>query len=226
MWKQQAALNSTMIDAGSNLAPEWVELIPAGEVVGRDGRRWTNHNPSAIIQAFETGGMDLPVDLEHATELKASKGEAAPAVGWVKTLKAMEGAIWGRVLWNETGRRLIVSRQYRYLSPVILYEKSSGGIAGLTSVALTNRPNLRLQALNHQAGVRKPVSITRALNADESMICARLGVSEDEFLKTDPTSGYKRSSLSSLYANTMSADERMICERIGISEEEYLKVIL
>jgi len=225
MWKQQAALNSTVIDAGSNLAPEWVELIPAGEVVGRDGRRWTNHNPSAIIQAFESGGMDLPVDLEHATELKASKGEAAPAVGWVKALKAKEGAIWGRVLWNETGRRLIVSRQYRYLSPVILYEKNSGGIAGLTSVALTNRPNLRLQALNHQVQANSATCNTKELSEDERTICARIGVSEEEFRKISLMVNSCEGNISAI-SIVMSAEERIICRMLNISDEEFIKTNL
>lgn len=39
-------------------APLWVELIPIGEQIeGRDGRSWFND--------------DLPIDIEHSTELKA-----------------------------------------------------------------------------------------------------------------------------------------------------------
>lgn len=154
--KQQAALNSIEIGSQQEAVPEWVELIPAGQVRGRDGRSWSNSQPQGILDAFASLGMDLPVDLEHATELKAPKGEPAPAAGWVKGLEMRDGAIWGRVEWNPTGRELISGRQYRYLSPVILYQKDSGLIAGLTSVALTNRPNLNLQALNHQTGTIDP----------------------------------------------------------------------
>lgn len=153
---QQTALNSTEMFFQDGTVPEWVELIPAGQVVGRDGRAWNNHQPQGILDAFAALAMDLPVDLEHSTELKAPKGEPAPAAGWIKALEMRDGAIWGRVEWNPIGKDLVGSRQYRYLSPVILYQKDSGLIAGLTSVALTNRPNLNLQALNHQTGTMDP----------------------------------------------------------------------
>lgn len=173
-------LNTKAIDSSGGHAPEWVELIPAGEVIGRDGRRWVNNGPSAVLRAFQRNGADLPVDLEHATELKATKGEPAPAVGWVKELDIRDGTIWGRVDWNRTGSQLIVTRQYRYLSPVIVYEKSSGLIVGLTSVGLTNRPNLHLGALNTQGAVG--VRPSAVLSADEQKICWLMGVPEDTYL--------------------------------------------
>ncbi|MBL4544009.1 MAG: hypothetical protein JKP97_19940, partial [Rhodobacteraceae bacterium] len=32
----------------------------------------------------------LPVDLEHSTEIKGPKGEAAPAVGWMRALRVIQ----------------------------------------------------------------------------------------------------------------------------------------
>jgi phage I-like protein len=173
--KQRAALNNTEIGLENDALPEWVELIPSGQVVGRDGRSWSNSNPQGIIDAFNSLGMDLPVDIEHATELKAPRGEAAPAAGWIKALENRTGSIWGRVEWNPTGRELVGGKQYRYLSPVILYQKDSGLIAGLTSVALTNRPNLNLQALNHQTGSAEPPKEKGMLKA----LLAALALPED-----------------------------------------------
>ncbi|MDO9069329.1 MAG: phage protease [Deltaproteobacteria bacterium] len=161
----QTALNGSQIsfmgdqpgkDGGNPQLPDWVELIPAGRVQGRDGRYWENSDPAAIIARFLNSGVDLPIDLEHATELKAPKGEPAPASGWIKALENRQGTIWGKVEWNASGKDLVGSKQYRYLSPVILYVKESGEIAGLTSVGLTNRPNLTLQALNQQQGESSP----------------------------------------------------------------------
>lgn len=224
MWNTTTALNTTAIDAPGDQVPQWVELIPSGEVVGRDGRRWLNTNPLGIIEAFQTNAMDLPVDLEHATEIKAAQGEAAPAVGWVKELQAINGAIWGRVDWNAVGSRYIADRQYRYLSPVILYSKSSGIIAGLTSVGLTNRPNLNLRALNQQVEGAGPAGSSRALNAMEQEICAKMGISAEEYIKADPRNG--RNGQAAVVANALNADERLICQRMGISEEEYLKTMV
>ncbi|WP_222937693.1 phage protease [Spartinivicinus ruber] len=129
-----------------------MQLIPAGvDVVGRDGRAWLNDNPQAIVRAFNSSGVELPIDIEHATEHKAPKGEPAPAVAWVKQLETRDGgSIWGLVAWNREGDALVTSKQYRYLSPVFYFEKDTRRISRLTSVGLTNKPNLELKALNQR----------------------------------------------------------------------------
>ena len=164
------ALNGVVLAA--NL-PERVELVPAGEVKGRDGRRWVNDNPLSILERFALQGTDLPVDIEHSTELRAPKGEPAPAAGWVHKLEVVNGAVWGAINWNESGRNLVGGRQYRYLSPVILYDPGTGSIAGLASVALTNRPNLHLQALN--SGHTAPLGGPAAMNAEQKKIMEQFG---------------------------------------------------
>jgi phage I-like protein len=132
----------------SGQAPEWIPLVPAGQVVGRDGREWVNDSPQLVLDAFAAGSADLPLDMEHATELKAPQGEPAPAVGWIQELQIRDGQIWGRVDWTEAGRNAVESKAYRYISPVFVFERASKRVVALTSAALTNRPNLFLQALN------------------------------------------------------------------------------
>lgn len=165
---------------GSDL-PGWVELIPAGRVQGRDGRGWENSDPAAIIARFLNSGVDLPVDLEHATERKAPKGEPAPAVGWIKALEDRGGSVWGRVEWNSIGQDLVGTKQYRYLSPVILYSKERGEIVGLTSVGLVNRPNLNLQALNQEQGESSPMTgpDPKEIQMDIKKILAAMGLAEN-----------------------------------------------
>ena len=116
---------------------------------------------------------------------------------------------------------MITTKQYRYLSPVILYGKSNSVIAALSSVALTNRPNLHLQALNQHGDTGGQVHTARALNADEQKICHLLGVSEEEYLKAELRDSSANNS--SEMAGGMSDDERQICRLLGISEEEYMK---
>lgn len=133
--------------------PLWVELLPPGpDITGRDGRRWVNDTPEAIVAAFEAHGADLPIDVEHASEIKGRAGEPAPAMGWIKALEVREGgAIWGLVEWTEQGRWMVSEKSYRYLSPVFLFEKggkTGGRILKLLSAGLTNQPNLHLTALN------------------------------------------------------------------------------
>ena len=132
--------------------PEWVELIPPGpDVVGRDGRRWTMTDAEAVIAASAVDeAHPLPLDWEHATEVRASAGLDAPAAGWIEQLEARGGGVWGRVAWTPKGRDQVANREYRFLSPVFGFDKLTGQIIRLVSAGLTNTPNLPLTALNRE----------------------------------------------------------------------------
>ena len=132
--------------------PTELMLVPPGVVItGRDGRSWNNANPQGIVDYFVKRGVDLPFDVEHASELKAPQGEPAPAAAWVKGLEVREGgAIYGRIEWTPKGRNMVLNREYRYYSPVFLYDKSNFILRGLASVGLTNQPNLFVPALNYE----------------------------------------------------------------------------
>ena len=147
MSETTVALNSLALPEAPAV-PEWICLLPAGQVTGRDGRSWINDDPEGIVTAFNQSGMDAPVDMEHSTEIQAPKGNPAPASGWVKELKAINGELHGRVEWTEKGHATVAAKEYRYISPVIVYQRATNRITGLTSVGLTNRPNLYLPALN------------------------------------------------------------------------------
>jgi phage I-like protein len=174
MKRNKVAINTMIIPLADGNVPEWVELIPAGAIVGRDGRTWNNSKPEAIIASFTELARDLPIDIEHSSELKAPSGDPAPAIAWVKELENRDGAIWGRTEWNTSGKQLIGDGAYRYLSPVIIYEQSTGIIVGLTSVGATNQPNLKLPALNHEQGATTPKESTML-----KAILAALGLPEN-----------------------------------------------
>lgn len=152
----QIALNATQFEEAALCsrqelrdAPEWVELLPAGNTVeGRDGRQWKNSDPQKILKWFASFGQDIPFDWEHATQRKGAMGEKAPAAAWVTELQVRDGAIWGKVEWNASGRESVESGEYRYLSPTIVFDKKSNEIVGIVSVGLTNQPNLYVSALN------------------------------------------------------------------------------
>jgi hypothetical protein len=137
-------------------APDWVTLLPAGpDIAGRSGRRFQlpREAAEAVVAAFRTNGADLPVDLEHSTEIKGPKGEAAPAVGWIKELRVTgAGAVEGRVDWTGAGRDLLAERAYRYLSPSVLFDRASRTIRRLVSAGLTNKPDFRMPALAREDG--------------------------------------------------------------------------
>ncbi len=149
--------------------PQKIKILPAGAMMGNDGRTFSNSDPSRIIYAFETDPRDIALDIEHSTEIKAPKGEPAPAQGWFKTLEVIDGAIWGVLDLNEDGSELIRKKNYRYISPAF-YHDENGNITKLSSVGLTNKPNLNLPSLNQEKETNMKLS---------AAICALLALNHE-----------------------------------------------
>lgn len=164
-------IEAIALNAEGDAAPEWVQLLPAGpNVKGRDGRAWQMPNPDAVVDAFNKNGGDLPVDFEHATQVKGDQGEAAPAVGWITEVEVRNSEIWGKVNWLKKGAEAVSGRAYRYLSPVFGFAKATGAITRLKSAGLTNQPNLQMTALNKEDDTEEPKNmkaITDALGLQE-----------------------------------------------------------
>lgn len=130
-------------------APEWVHILPAsGALETMDGRGpYYLRDPQAVIAASMSEG-EIPVDQDHAMGKAASRGDPAPARGWITAMEARVDGIWAKVRWTTEGAALVASQAYRKLSPVIRYLKT-GEIIAVREVSLVNRPNLRgLTALN------------------------------------------------------------------------------
>jgi phage I-like protein len=152
MFKNAIALNFQIPTSATEQAalPEWLELVPAGRITGRDGRLFINDQPDRVLAFNNELNRDIVIDIEHASYHKAPKGEPAPGQGWIVELENRDGAIWGRVEWNAAGTELIRNREYRYYSPAFICDQTDH-VRGIHSVGLTNRQNLDLPALNHQS---------------------------------------------------------------------------
>jgi len=165
--KTQLALNTDLSATVSDgKAPDWVELIPPGpNVTGRDGRQWLfDEQAGMLVQSSFLGrAIDLPIDWEHATQHRASKGESAPAAGWIKQLELRNGALWGLVDWTPRASEQVINREYRFLSPVFDFDPDTTRIARLVSAGLTNKPNFLLTALNQENMEVTPVTLSPAL---------------------------------------------------------------
>ena len=143
----------TALGAGAGTAggaPEWVQLIPAGEFKGIDGRGpYHVANAQAVIASSMARAQGkLPVDENHGTQRAAKLGLGAPARGWIVEMATREDGIWGRVEWTEAGRALVGDGAYRGISPVFEHT-ASGGVVRILSAALTNDPNLSQLATLH-----------------------------------------------------------------------------
>ncbi len=160
--------------------PEWVQIFPAGpDLPARDGRRFTLHDPQAVIAASMDTSVDLMVDVEHASETRPKQGLDAPAVGWIKALEERAGAIWGRVEWTTQGREWVASRAYRYFSPTLAATASAAdavtAIATLkgevqTATARANSPDPAqyVAKAQYDATAAKLAEATAALEAQEA----------------------------------------------------------
>ena len=164
------ALNFTTSESG---LPDRIDLLPAGKrITGRDGRAWNNTNPSAVVERTNNAGIDLVLDFEHASELKAPKGEPAPAAAWLNDLRVeVDGRITAAVnRWTPKGGRAVRAGDYRYVSPAVNYDPRTMEIVGIASAGLTNKPNLPLAALNHEQQEEQTML---------KKILAKLGLPED-----------------------------------------------
>ena len=117
--------------------------------MGRDGRSFKNPGAARIIGAFGDRKLNIPIDVNHAEELRAPWGEESPAYGWIVELSESAGAVMGRVEWNEKGKAALNAAEYRYYSPAYRLG-AEGEIQFVKSVALTNSPNLDVPGLNSE----------------------------------------------------------------------------
>ncbi|NOR63259.1 MAG: hypothetical protein GQ535_12295 [Rhodobacteraceae bacterium] len=131
--------------------PEWIHILPAGEITTTDGRGpYELKKIGAVLQAsMKQGGGRLVIDENHATDAK-TYGVTARAAGWMVALEAREDGIWAQVEWTAFGKELVESRAYRGISPVIMHNKANE-IGLIRRAALTNDPNLLgMTALHNQ----------------------------------------------------------------------------
>jgi phage I-like protein len=150
-------MKKTLLAAACSFAleaaqPEYLVLIPEGIFHGIDGRpfdapHW-NLTPECgeqIVAALNQRSIDMVVDYEHATLKAQESGEPAPAAGWLKSggFQYIQGVgvCSAQFEWTDKASGFISSEEYKYLSPVFLYDKT-GDVKQLLHVALTNTPNL------------------------------------------------------------------------------------
>lgn len=125
------------IDADEGI---WLPLVPIGAFSGRDGRSWNNSNPEAVINNTV---LPFVLDIDHASELTRN----TEASGWVTQLKIEDDHIFGWLEFNALGKKAIDEKRYKFYSPAFNVTKD-GVLLDLTSMGLTNRPNLYVPALN------------------------------------------------------------------------------
>lgn len=166
--------------------PEWIPLLPAGDLIeALDGRVWRNLDPQGVIDRFEQDPRDVPVDWEHAQEVKAPWGDQAPAAGWVVAMELRDGAIWGKVDWTERGAESVTSKEYRYISPAFTREFKNaddeiGSVYKIKSAALVNQPALDMPAVAREQNTNQQIAAHQEKDGmDKKELLALLGLAEN-----------------------------------------------
>lgn len=136
----QTALAATATELAAE-PPEWVQLMPAGEVRTRahDGRQpWQLRDLNGVVAATRAVGLPLVVDYEHQTEHARANGQPAPAAGWINEVEARPDGVWGRVSWTDRAKSMIARREYRFLSPVFRFAPATREVRRIVMAGLTN----------------------------------------------------------------------------------------
>ena len=156
-------------------APEWVQLFNNGVETGRDGRTFELADPAAVVLAFQSAAVDLPIDYEHQNDRpEARLSGPVPAAGWIKELQADDTGLWGRVEWTAMASELIRKREYRYISPSFHYNAKTLQIVKLDGAGLVHKPNLHLAALASQDTAMPPDPNATAPSLPDLLTCLGL----------------------------------------------------
>lgn len=156
----------------------WVMIAPIGEY---DGTTTTGEvvkeifnveDYEQIVFKFHEDGQELPLDRDHAS-MKQPLERDTQAYGWIYDLRLMSGGaddyngLYAKFRWTDEGRNLVLSRAYRFLSPVFTLSED-GHPTSLVNVALTNRPNFDLPPIfNTEATENNPISEEHTMNIEE-----------------------------------------------------------
>lgn len=182
-----------------------VQLLPAGEFKGRDGRpakelTWKLSDAAGRALAAKLNARHSSIkfnfDYEHQLMLAKDNGQPAPASGWATKFEWRDGqglyAI--DVKWTDRARAHIEAGEYLYLSPVISYNRKTGEIDDVINAALVNTPNLdispvaqeRLAALSALATLSDTSPNLKEFSPMKSSLIALLGMAatatDDEVL--------------------------------------------
>lgn len=142
-----------------------VHMLPVGEFVGRDGRpgeglKWKLSEAqgralAAKLNARHTS-VQFNVDYEHQTLLAEKNGQPAPASGWSSAFewREGEGLFALNMRWTAKAKQMIEAEEYKYLSPVIVFDKKTGEVLDVLNAALVAIPNLDLNPVAQERVAR------------------------------------------------------------------------
>jgi phage I-like protein len=128
-----------------------IQFFPAGKFRSTDFRpeecaHWQMNDDIAkrVIERLRMRKNDLVIDYEHQTFLAEENGKPAIAAGWFAPSSVFydNGLFADAPKWTPAALQAIENDEYRYISPVFIYDPRTGEILELINAALTNNPGL------------------------------------------------------------------------------------
>lgn len=167
-----------------------LQVTPAQDFTPSDGRAmdvpaWRIDAGIAqrIIAAFNATRQPLVIDYEHQTLNAEVNGQPAPAAGWMRALKWIDGrGLFAEVELTQRARDLVAAGEYRYFSPVLAYSRATGEITRVLMGALTNNPAIHgMEAVNllAAASARFTSHLEDSVNPLLEKLLAALGLPAD-----------------------------------------------
>lgn len=130
----------------------WQQILPGADFSAYDGRpveipgnKWRINDETGTLLAASLNAQTPKVfDYDHQTLYTKDNGQPAPASAWPKSYEWRKGqGLFAQLTFTPKAREYVKNKEYRYFSPVVMYDKESGVVVNLHSVALTNDPAIQ-----------------------------------------------------------------------------------
>ena len=152
---------------------EEIEVLvsPLGTFPHPDGEQLcTREAFDALVEKWRADGEpEILVDFDHASET----GGATEAAAWATNLTSDEDGLHATFRMTDKGAEALSATRYRYLSPA-WYVDEGGHPTELSTIALTNRPNLPVPRLLN----RKPAEPAQNAEAGENITAPQVADAE------------------------------------------------
>ena len=152
-----------------------VLVSPLGTFPHPDGEQLcTREAFDALVAKWEADGRpEILVDFDHASET----GGPTEAAAWATALRSDEDGLHATFRMTDKGAEALSATRYRYLSPA-WYVDEEGHPTELSTIALTNRPNLPVPRLLNRKPDADPAPAQNA-EAGEAHLPNPAGAGED-----------------------------------------------
>lgn len=168
----------------------WQQILPGTNFSAYDGRphevpgkKWLIDDVTGAALAAQLNNRNKPLlfDYDHQTLFTKENGKKAPASAWGEKYEWRPGkGLFAQLKFTPAAREHIKNDEYKFYSPVVMYDKATGQVVDLHSVALTNDPAIEgmaeAAALSNQT---KTTPEPKPMNEAIELLFNLLGISTD-----------------------------------------------